>query len=357
MQIKDIINERKLQRVQTMYHGTSSTQIPGILKHGLLAAPPKTTYSRESGVDSPGYDTFTGGVYITSNIDKAEDGADIASNTHGGNPVMITLQYVINSGNIDEDDVSTILVKSIISHVPESVKSVAQAAKYFSNREYFNATVDNVVKDFYNPANLDLSDYVAKPNNITVNKHGVGAIKKLASATLSYILTASSNEFSFDEFMDFALLDEIRHIPEFESAMYEVLPMIKPISSDTVRVTRNIGFKGKTRIISIVDLVTGKVYYGAQSSSVDNTSDNTWYFFGNPSKEYAWGSGKTPTDALADAKQGFEDWMNYEPNSDHTWNDELRVCKLYQTDQHTHDMIQLSGIIKLIKQGNLYVAA
>lgn len=362
MQIKDILTERKIQRVQTMYHGTSSKLVPSILKHGLLANPPKATYSRDSKVDSSGYDTFKGGVYLTSDLDKAEEGADTASMAHYGDPVLITLQYVISSGGIDEDDILAILAEAILSDLPTSVETVGDAARYYSDNRNFQNALQRIEKAYLNPTTVNLRNYNSRPSKIKLKRNALLEIRVLATVVLRHIAEQPDNRDSkARNYISYRILDEIRHNPAFETAMYNVLAAVKPVGSDTVRVTRNIGFKGKTRIIRIENRSTGKVYYDQYKLNkpkidTDQTAKSSWYFFGNPNEDYAWGVGETPEKAIADGKNAFDEWTGDDPDPKYTWEEELRNCKVYPTDKRTIDLIVDDGLRKFVKQGNLVVA-
>lgn len=96
------ITERRQQRTEIMYHGTSSNLVPSILKNGLLANPPKKTYD----IDTYGASTASmGGVYVTPNRSYAEEISRESVETHGGRPAMVTIQYVRGSADLDEDDI------------------------------------------------------------------------------------------------------------------------------------------------------------------------------------------------------------------------------------------------------------
>lgn len=360
MQIKDILTERRLQRVQTMYHGTSSTLVPSILKHGLLANPPKTTYSRDSSVDTPGYDTFTGGIYLTSDIEKAEEGADVASSAHQGDPILITLQYVISSGGIDEDDIMAILSEALLSDIPTKIETIGDAAQHYQNKQNFQNTLSRIEKAFLDPSTVNLRGYNSRPTKIKLNRNALLEIRVLATVVLRHIADQPAKRSSnVRSYISYRILNDIRHNPAFETAMYNVIASVKPIESDTVRVTRNIGFKGKTRIIRIENRSNGKVYYdqtqpNKTSTKLGQGQKPDWYFFGNIEGNYAWGIGKTPEEAIADGKNAFEKWTDNEDT--HTWEDEVKECKVYPTDKRTIDLIDADGYRTFVRQGDLIVA-
>jgi len=359
MQIKDILSERRIQRVQTMFHGTSSTLVPSILKHGLLANPPKTTYSRDSNVDTSGYDTFKGGIYLTSDVDKAEEGADMASAAHQGDPVLITLQYVLSSGGIDEDDIMSIMTEAILSDLPTKIETISDAAKYYSDNRNFQTALQRIERAYTDPSTINLSSYNARPAKIKLNRNALVELKVLATVVLRHIADQTARDRKVRNYISYSILNEIRHNPAFETAMYNVLASVKPIDSDTVRVTRNIGFKGKTRIIRIENRINGKVYYDQSRLNKPNaepvqTEKADWYFFGNIEGNYAWGIGTTPEKAIADGKNAFEEWASNDEG--HTWEDEMKECKVYPTDKRTIDLIDADGYRTFVRQGNLIVA-
>lgn len=85
-----------------MYHGTSSTLLPGILRHGLLARPPKQAW------DS----TTRGWVYLTASSNErgcgAADYAKKAAYQFGGDPVVlrVIVPWRDLSPDLDDSDIS-----------------------------------------------------------------------------------------------------------------------------------------------------------------------------------------------------------------------------------------------------------
>jgi hypothetical protein len=249
MKIYDILVERKIQRTQIMYHGTSSALLPNILKHGLLANPPKVTYSRETDVGDVGYDSF-GGVYLTKDKYHAEDGAMHATQAHGGNPIVVTVQYVLGSVTSDEDFIVEVLINVLSGRAANTVeKFQIDLVKYYSDKQNFHDEVERVIHHF---------DQMAKYNNIKITRPALSDLRTLAAIVLNFIKEKYDGTTRPDTYIDFNLLNDIRHLPEFDSAMRKVLISIKPINTRTIRITRNIGFKGKTRILKIEDVYGGE---------------------------------------------------------------------------------------------------
>lgn len=110
MRLDEIIIVEKRKQIRTVYHGTSSVFLKSILKKGLVTTPPKVTYdSKSNDYGDPGEDTFSGGVYMTPDkkdaIRYAEDSVDI----NGGDPIIIEIDYVVGSEEMDEDSITRII--------------------------------------------------------------------------------------------------------------------------------------------------------------------------------------------------------------------------------------------------------
>jgi hypothetical protein len=262
MKITDILFERKIQRTQLMYHGTSSVFLSSIMKYGLLANPPKVTYSRNNPVSGEGFDSF-GGVYLARNPSKARDGATMAVVAHGGHGILLTLQYVLSSGTIDEDDITHILFLSLSRAIYSYMHDFGD--KIFDYNTAIGPIMAEIMPDF---------ESAISRKEIKIYKNTVDAIKNLISVTFSLFLDKIEDKKldrqDFSIFVKRVLLNKIRHEPEFDSAMRKVLQTTKPLNSETVRLTRNVGFKGKTRIIKIEqayehDRAGNKVYYPRQA--------------------------------------------------------------------------------------------
>ena len=132
MKIHEIITERSSQqKVVTMYHGTSSVFLPSIQKFGLDPNPkpirkpgdPHPSQIRKLGLDPiPAQKSFGiedgeewasyGGIYLTTAKNMAQAAARSAVRNHGGDPILITVQYVLGSGGLDEDQANDTILKS-----------------------------------------------------------------------------------------------------------------------------------------------------------------------------------------------------------------------------------------------------
>ena len=96
MLVSELLVERRLQRTRIMYHGTSSVFLPSIMKHGLIPNAPHKSFGDDAWASY-------GGVYLTSKPAYAKKATKFAVETHGGDPILITVQLVVGSGGLDED--------------------------------------------------------------------------------------------------------------------------------------------------------------------------------------------------------------------------------------------------------------
>jgi hypothetical protein len=109
MRLNEILLLEKKKQIRTVYHGTSSIFLKSILKNGLLSTPPKRTYDRQiNDYSDPADDTFSGGVYMTPDKKEAIRYAEESVDINGGVPIIIEIEYVIGSEEMDEDSITKI---------------------------------------------------------------------------------------------------------------------------------------------------------------------------------------------------------------------------------------------------------
>lgn len=341
--------ETRMQRTQLMYHGTSSSLVPSILKFGLVADPPKRTYSRDTDIEQQGYDSY-GGVYLSKDIDLAKDAAHTAAKAHGGDPVLITVQYVLTSGTIDEDEITALFLSALMHEFDTyDMRSVADQINRYRptiERDLLNLIVNYKTRSMmnYHPT-----------GEIKFTPDTVAQFKIIISTALDALVSAAEDNSNTDSsyYIEYYLLPKLRYNTVYDHAIMQLFKSLRSRNSTTVRVARNIGFKGKTRILSIQNLKTKKILYGAFNANPKNTTafalqvnnklrkDSDYYFFGNPDKGYAWGIGRTREQAMNDAEEQFDLW--HDGSQGVEWEDELRVCRTYPTDKQTYDAIEQHG--------------
>ena len=276
MKIYEIITERSgQQKVVTMYHGTSSVFLPSIRKFGLDPNPkpirkpgdPHPSQIRKLGLDPiPAQKSWYpdgkeallsyGGVYITTSNDVATTAAQAAAKRHGGEPILITVQYVLGSGGLDEDQANDTILKSFFL----SSNSVDFAKKLANEllSKYKIVYPIGSYQDFINLYKLMMKRYLMW---IKADPDPNGIFKR----TDSTFWTASElayNMMSEDLYVYLAhepYRNLVKKIIEKTKVSKPELTYSKPDSEGNiyidkftnVRVTRPITFRGKTRIVDI----------------------------------------------------------------------------------------------------------
>lgn len=229
MKISEILLERKQQRVMKMYHGTSSKFLREILKKGLISNPKKRTY------DEGDFATM-GGVYVTTGVEVAADYAEQSVDINGGQEILITVQYVLDSGNIDEDYIYGITGRVLSSTTVRNDRS--QISKH-------------------------LFDSIVKNDNLKISKGDYDKVKKYSDKIQEIALDKNVLNFYTIKKSD----------PKVEEYLSNILRVVSPKNLDNVSevfVDRDITFKGKTRIIKIEYLESGKVVYPKNKDNDDN---------------------------------------------------------------------------------------
>lgn len=74
----------------------------------------------------------------------------------------------------------------------------------------------------------------------------------------------------------------------------------------------------------------------------------THYLFGHKDGFYVWGSGKTKKEAIEDSRKEVE-------KQGDIWSEELKLCKIFPTNEETHDEIQSGNTFPFRKMGDIYV--
>lgn len=227
MKIGEILIERKQQRTMIMYHGTVLKNVRSILKNGLVANPPQRVY------DTGEFQTI-GGVYLTSSFETAEDAADIASEKFKSPPVVITVQYTLDSGYIDEDILHGI--------VADAISYAHKYSKSFSDTIY---------------------GYIMRPNNgLKISRDSAPLIQEYAYFVSDLIKTTGSRN-----------IFKLSTNEGYREILTKVLRSVKSANMQTkseVWVDRDIKFSGKTRIIRITNMNDHTVLYDEKKKN-DNT--------------------------------------------------------------------------------------
>lgn len=238
------ITERRIQNTEIMYHGTTDKHLRSIIKQGLLANPPKRTYSGEGDVED-GYQTF-GGVYLANNKRKAVAAANDAILKFGGSPILVIVQYVQGSGNIDEDLFTNAISQDIYSAMDAHETEVEDSPDTFEGLEEYS-----VYADVYREEALDGLMYSAISHFERYGRFGQAFVPTLRAA-FGYVLDNVDADIIQSNTMMAVLRDHPKFISLIETLMRNLFPTKNRDAEDlAVQITRNIGFRGKTKIVRI----------------------------------------------------------------------------------------------------------
>lgn len=239
------ITERRIQNTEIMYHGTTDKHLRSILKQGLLANPPKRTWSGEDDMET-GYETF-GGVYLANTRRKALAAAMDAVSKFGGNAILVIVQYVQGSGNMDEDMFTNVISQDVYNAMiayEEQVEDNPESSKWDTYHEYAYYNRDQAVNDLVASATEHFERY---------GRFGEAFLPNLRAA-FEYVLYHVDDDMITGSSK--SLMTSLRDHPEFikiiENLMRNLFPTKSREAQDlAVQITRNIGFRGKTKIIRI----------------------------------------------------------------------------------------------------------
>lgn len=259
MRLSEILFERNRQHIELMYHGTSTKLVPSILKNGLLANPPKKTYS----ADTYGSSTASmGGVYVASDRGWAETISSEAVGTHGGEPALVTIQYVKGSADLDEDEiVSTIsdAVQKVLIDLSHQVPDDYEADMSYPGRGW---AADQMIANPQDAADMIATKTVELLSNFSAPRNAAKDIIKQMALRLLMQTKDINDPGERVRAMSFNAYDTFRDEMEelLAKLMIQVSPDTPNNSADTRRINRDIKFKGKTRIIQIESPI-GKIVY------------------------------------------------------------------------------------------------
>ena len=270
MRFNEIVTERRQQRTQIMYHGTSTELVPSILKHGLLARSPKKTYD----VDTYGAATASmGGVYVTPDRGFAETIAEEAVGAHGGKPALVTLQYVLGSADTDEDELTQV-ISDAVSDVMSKLKKRApqEGLKAYSALSYPQEgwAVDYMIKNKTASAAAVAQQAVQDLNQQYKVRQ---TVEQIIQKITMQLLIAAGNVTDTRQRWDLIRFRVQETIRENMEALLNNL--MKQVSVDGAaghdegarRIDRDVKFKGKTRILKIESPIGTVVYTAAQNKN------------------------------------------------------------------------------------------
>ena len=257
---------------RVMHHGTSDIFLRNILKTGLKFDSGFRSWTggaQGSDAELPSL----GGVYFTDNITVAKTAAQAAARKHGGRPIIVDVYVTANFGYADEDLPAAVLMSVAMDRIREQNREgdayyFQQALKrmpsgrfdkniYAHSIEYFNA-IDQILA-----SHPDL-------NPMATNDLYQRELRKRLLAKQPALKTA---------------LEKISKSTRPRQIQY---PHSTP-EKVNVRIEKDIGYKGTTRIISIWDLLSAKILYQAPNMPLTPKVQAQLDWYGNYPSKYPAG--------------------------------------------------------------------
>jgi len=370
------LTERKKKIIRTGYHGTSTKFLSSILKNGLMGNPPKRTYPEPSDTDTsnvtdPGYATFPGGVYLTMKLDKAIEAAGQSLSRFGGRHIVVEVQFVDGSHELDEDEVTAAFFDSLSALIDQ-----LNPKPYMNVRNYnvlFGLSTNNSLrldleslffKKLQKGANL-------KDNDGKLHDHRKQYIKQLVDYYVDIFIESLDPKIKlYRAKVEYEFINKSRMDPEFVRIISNIMRLFsfKSFSNTntTLRIGRSVGFKGKTRIVKIFNPYSNQVYYPSTTRL-----EKDYYMFGRLSNGFVWGAGANPHEAIINSMVAFSQYViedgdnlgtnnvdEFQDKMESLWDDEREQCNIYPIDEHTYDAI-LKGdtdspmVVKLMAASHL----
>jgi len=252
MRATEFITEWKKQ-YRHMMHGTSDAFLRGILKQGLKFNSGFRSWTggaEGSAAELPSL----GGVYFTDKFKTARSAAIAAAKTHGGRPIIVDVFVTANYGYADEDLPAAVIMDTTL----EWIKDRRQGRDDRSDSWYIQQIFRDMPsgrfdKNIYN----NTMEYVQVLQKILKEKPELDPL--------------TATDYYNKELRRRMLMKE----PELKAALEKVSKSTRPKSipepeypgdprpnkEANVRIERDIGFRGTTRIIAIFDMLTGKILY------------------------------------------------------------------------------------------------
>jgi len=253
MRATEFITEWKKQ-YRHMMHGTSDAFLRGILKQGLKFDSGFRSWTggaEGSAAELPSL----GGVYFTDKFRTAQSAARAAAGKHGGRPIIVDVFVTANYGYADEDLPAAVMMDTTL----EWIRDRRQGRSDRSDSDYIQQIFRGMPsgrfdKNIYNST----MEYVQVLQKLLTEKPELDPL--------------TATDYNNKELRRRMLMKA----PELKSALEKVSKSTRPKSipepsypgdsnptskEANVRIERDIGFGGTTRIIAIFDILTGKILY------------------------------------------------------------------------------------------------
>jgi|688.fasta_scaffold01844_32 hypothetical protein len=255
MRAQDFLAEWKKQ-YRHMMHGTSDAFLRGILKQGLKFDSGFRSWTggaEGSNAELPSL----GGVYFTDKFSTAKKAARAAASKHGGRPIIIDVFVTANYGYADEDLPAAVMMDTTLEWIKDRRQGRNDRPDSWYTQQIFQKMPSGRFdKNIYN----NTMEYVRVLQKILKEKPELDPL--------------TATDYYNKELRKRMLVKE----PELKAALEKVSKSTRPRSipkapeypgqstlpkpdEANVRIERDIGFSGTTRIISIYDMETGRLLF------------------------------------------------------------------------------------------------
>lgn len=270
MKNKNILSEKK-QYTTILHHGTSTAFLRSIFKTGLDPNPSKRSMGDPAQFGT-GLESYHG-IYFTKSFHRAVCAADyVARVQHKGSPMVVTIQYVQGSGSVDEDDVIESIIRPILyykykifDNIDRAVNDAVTSIESGEDRVALTQKSIALLKDVFEVT----AEIVFRTDNPADHKRALENLSRDSS-----IITANREFRSyFLKFMNSLKIftrDQGTAVSSTSYTSGQSYVANTPnyvVRSKNVRIPRQIGFSGKTRIIKIENALTGEIYYEDKNPS------------------------------------------------------------------------------------------
>lgn len=252
------------------YHGTSSKMLHTILKEGLSAAPREKVWGENREVGELGVESYPG-AYVSNSLVIAYNYAENAVEKFGGNMLIVAGKVETRSpqARIDED---------LIDDPAAGLRDIEDIGGYQLR------TDANILKRYItNMSDKTLEPYVRqyiekeleiKPTE-EIMKRAAKALRAFLDVRIALLLekekgySSTGNDIFTETFggsIPEKYKDPNKLVKEYRQAMDDLLAKAKEllhrdrVSKDkdlNVRLTENVGYKGKNKIEAIVEIIQG----------------------------------------------------------------------------------------------------
>jgi len=297
---------------EIMYHGTSSKFLKSILNKGIQAEPKNKRWE-----DDPGVTHYTSsrvsllGSYWTTNIMTAISSAGNTQDKFGGNRIIVIAQIVAKTAFADEDDVRTKINYAMTKAIGDELGSISvdQYPFVFGAFESDSSMKNQIIDNFSNELHKRLQTNEKQPINKNLLKQVFDtaftrsiahsfkndeywALKRFADGFKrfakdyekageeieeKYYSGGSSVPFEWKNVQkaekDF--LDAQEKLTRY----YPKTALDKDEFNRTLRMPKDIGFEGRSKIIGIVEFIDPnnlKIIYGEVPTQFKDDYSKSW---------------------------------------------------------------------------------